>query len=68
MPRELCPLLMTSRQEEKAQCKKDDCKWFIHLEGKPSGIGVCGITKIGAEICRLNSELHNIMRLLGDKL
>jgi len=68
MPLELCPLLLMSNPPEKSQCKKEDCKLFIHSQGMQPGIGLCSITKIGAELNRINSELHNLMRLPGDKL
>ena len=68
MPLELCPLLLMSNSPEKSQCKKEDCKLFIPSEGRQRGKGICGITRIGFELSRINSELHNLMRLLGDKL
>jgi len=68
MPLELCPLLLMSNSPEKSQCKKEDCKLFIHPEGMHRGIGFCSITKIGDELSGINSELHKICSLLGSKL
>jgi hypothetical protein len=65
---ELCPLLLISNPPEKAQCKKEDCKWYTQIPGTQPGRGLCSISRIGYELSAVNSELHNLMRLLGDKL
>lgn len=52
MPDTICPLLLATKalsaSDDVKRCRGEKCEWFLHVEGRPGGVGSCSIKKIAS--------------------